>query len=552
VQDVATEAQRKEIAVDQMQTMFSLNYQEGDNPRWGRRSGLGWDEDVASLKDNDDVTIIQAIPVAAAVSQLSVPQDCQKELLKYLKALSRDPRKQFDVRDMRQMALANPSAASDLQVAEYPDAGIVQFKIVFKFCGGLCKNWFSNVDGTVVTEHLYDSLGSLQSLDFKLPRNSITIKFSLERNDDRWSQTGMCSWLVVVRTESGAQAHTLKSAVEATDLTSALRRDVPIRALLGETEEAVAYKSEGYDFRTTTFDFAMKDDVRVIGGKILDIIDPCRANIDPAKALPEDTPPRWIPALIVESKQNEEDIDTNLRFASEVSGIPWMGAYTLSDPLYHRLAQVLKSMQGLFAKIARPLVDEMGQGKVLVKAQAYVLREGDEIIGQLHQEGVRTDSIESVGLYYPEVGQSLTGGDLEITVVATGGCGSKYPVSKCIPIAAGTAVVFDNLKAFHRMTSLKCARCDNEGHRLVLGFFVLRKNDPEIQGSEMIPVNYVDKAAAMVRLACARKKLPRNVHSIIVAHLAGDFAYSQREFNFSRTARSKPVTHEGLTVMACD
>merc|ERR1712046_69379 len=169
----------------------------------------------------------------------------------------------------------------------------------------------------------------------------------------------------------------------------------------------------------------------------------------------------------------------------------------------------------------------MGQGRVLVKAQAYVLRTGDEIIGQLHQEGIRTDSIESVGLYYPEVDQSLAGGDLEITVVATGGCGSKYPISKHIPIAAGTAVVFDNLTAYHRMTSLKCTSCDGEGHRLVLGFFVLRKDDPEIRGSEMIPVNYVDKAAAMVRLACAMKKLPRNVHSIILAHLAGDFAHSQ-------------------------
>lgn len=274
--------------------------------------------------------------------------------------------------------------------------------------------------------------------------------------------------------------------------------------------------------------------------------------------LASQTPPRWIPAVVAKASGDDGKGEVNLQFASEVSGIPWMGVHTLSNPLYHRLAQVLTAMQGLFARIGRPVRDEIEDqpAKVLVKSQIYVLRTGDEIIGQLHQEGVLSDRIESVGLYYPEVDESLVGGDLEITVVMTGGCGSKYPVSESIPIVAGTAVVFDNLKAYHRMTSLKCKECVGEGKRLVIGFFVLRNEDESTSppSSVEIPVNYKDKARSMVRLAmkCSAKKVPANVQAIIVACLAGDAHHFQREFHLSRSARSKPVTHEGLTVMACD
>jgi len=556
-QDIATSGTCTKNAIGHAKTLFSLVYQEGDSARWGKRSVLGWDEDVASVKSNGDVTLIQALPVAATVSQLSLPADCQKDLVKYLKSLSRDPRKKSDVRDMRQMALADPAAAEDLQVVAYPDCGIVQFGIVFKFCCGLCQDWFSSVDSMCVTESLYEILDRLEELNFKLQRDSITIKFGIVTGDD-WMKSSQCKWSIVVRTETGAQAHTLKSKLEGMDLCSALRGAIPIRQVLGESDDIVAYRGVGSTFwgsgTAATFDFEMKESVRVIGGKILDIIDPCRASIDPVEALPEDMPPRWISALVVERRDHEEDAETNLQFASEISGIPWMGPRTLTNPLYCRLAQVLKAMQALFARISRPLMDEDGSCKVHVKAQAYVLRTGDEIIGQLHQEGVRADRIESVGLFYPEVDQMLVGGDLEITVVMTGGCGSKYPVSMSIPVTSGTAVVFDNLTVYHRMTSLKCTQQDAEGHRLVLGFFVLRKDDPEMipPGSEVSTVNYADKAGAMVRLACARKKLPLNVRNNIVTNLAGDFEHMQRVFHFSRAARSKSVTHAGLTLQACD
>merc|ERR1712187_113864 len=77
-QDEATDATCKEIA-GHTQTLFSLVYRDDTVRRGGgRRSMLGWDEDVASVKGDDDMTIIAAQPVAASVRQLSLPPDCQK------------------------------------------------------------------------------------------------------------------------------------------------------------------------------------------------------------------------------------------------------------------------------------------------------------------------------------------------------------------------------------------------------------------------------------------------------------------------------------------
>jgi len=194
--------------------------------------------------------------------------------------------------------------------------------------------------------------------------------------------------------------------------------------------------------------------------------------------------------------------------------------------------------------------------KVLVKARVYVLQTGDEIIGQLHKEGIESDRIESVGLYYPVVDEALTGGDLEITVVMRGGCGSKFPVSKSIPVAAGTAIVFENVNVYHRMTSLTCKSPDAADERLVLGFFVMRREDAlDIPPSyNSATVNYSDKAQSMVRLLekSFPQKLPKSVQARIAEYLAGGPEYLRQQFEASRSARSKPVTHEGLTVSACD
>merc|ERR1712056_173059 len=99
-----------------------------------------------------------------------------------------------------------------------------------KFCGGRCNDWLSNADGTLVTESLYDRL---EEEDFKPLCKSTTVKFSIEENSGRWVSSRMFSWLVVIRTETDAEAHTLKSQVEGTDFCAALRDAVPIRTLLG-------------------------------------------------------------------------------------------------------------------------------------------------------------------------------------------------------------------------------------------------------------------------------------------------------------------------------
>ena len=45
---------------------------------------------------------------------------------------------------------------------------------------------------------------------------------------------------------------------------------------------------------------------------------------------------------------------------------------------------------------------------------------------------------------------------LIITLILTlaGGCGSRYPASKNVSIVQGSAVVFENIETYHRMTAL--------------------------------------------------------------------------------------------------
>mmetsp|Transcript_7455 Transcript_7455/g.15506 ORF Transcript_7455/g.15506 Transcript_7455/m.15506 type:complete len:136 (-) Transcript_7455:185-592(-) len=132
------------------------------------------------------------------------------------------------------------------------------------------------------------------------------------------------------------------------------------------------------------------------------------------------------------------------------------------------------------------------------------------------------------------------------------GCGSTFPVSKTIPIRAGTAVAFDNVAAYHCMTSLRCNSPEG-GQRIVLGFFVLRQ-DTLTPSSEAVTVNYTDKVRAMVRLVerGTLQRFPTSARANIVEFLAGGSEYVRRQFESSRSFRSTPVTHEGLSVCMCD
>ena len=114
------------------------------------------------------------------------------------------------------------------------------------------------------------------------------------------------------------------------------------------------------------------------------------------------------------------------------------------------------------------------------------MREGDTIEGQMHREGLDSDQIVAVGLYYPDIDDSLKGGNIELTRVMVGGCGSRYPRSREVPILQGSAVVFENTDTFHRMTALEFApttvmACTNALERTVVAFF-LQKYNPNSEG----------------------------------------------------------------------
>ena len=94
----------------------------------------------------------------------------------------------------------------------------------------------------------------------------------------------------------------------------------------------------------------------------------------------------------------------------------------------------------------------------------------------MHREGLDSDNITAVGLYYPDVDDKLQGGVLELTRVMTGGCGSRFPRSTDVPIQKGSAVVFENMETFHRMTDLSfnpgASASDKTLERTVVAFFL--------------------------------------------------------------------------------
>ncbi|CAE7697343.1 clpB2 [Symbiodinium pilosum] len=237
-----------------------------------------------------------------------------------------------------------------------------------------------------------------------------------------------------------------------------------------------------------------------------------------------------------------------------------MGPRTLSSPIYRRLGELLTAMQPLFQRLnpqagAQRLHQPLtARSKVLVKAQIYEVRSGEEILGEIHQEGTPSDQIQMVGLFYPAVEDTLEGGDLEITVVMTGGCGSQYPVSRTIPVQAGTAIAFDNHAAYHRMSTLR-ASPGQRGRRLVVAFFVLQDlAPPGVPCTDTVCVNYADKARSLVRrmLGQPTPKLPKHIQLRIEHFLTGGDGYALQRFNACRRARAHPVTQEGLAIRAMD
>jgi len=549
----------------------------------GRRvSDLVWPEELAEIQETPDSKVEQATTVAAVVPRLALPADCRKDLARLLLGLAADPRKQEDVRDLR-LALKVPEAVTTLKLRDHPGCGILQLALAFKFVHGRFHDVV--LDPSAVNDALLDILISHGVL-------KEACHLHWERAMVKRRQGSLC-W-VSIRTQSAESADTLKQALQSCKLEKKLE-EVKIDELLLNAPVQVAYReSEGNSDTNLRFDMAFfcfsVEEIRVTGGRILDIIDPSRASIDPMcedeTCFPPEAPgkdtaevsgwnippirawgwgnggetsepppssagaPRWIPAVLAPAPGG------GLRLASEVSGIPWMGPRTLCNPLYQRLGELLTAMRPLFAHLA----PQDGSGgaalhqpldatsKVLIKAQVYEVHSCEEILGELHREGIKRDRVQMVGLYYPIVDEGLAGGDLEITVVLTGGCGSQYPKSKTIAVQAGTAIVFDNHTVYHRMTALRTASAPSgqRGRRLVVAFFVLG----EVPGTDRICVNFADKAQVLVRRTLS--KLPKHIQFSIEQFLTGGRSYARQRFEASRRARARDLTQQCLIVSAVD
>ena len=591
-------------AVDGLSMLHAVVHQEGSNERFGRRSELAWSERLTEIRLNPNTTVQSVKPVAVA-SQLSLPAGCQQDLSRralsrvcqalscvrglsfappflppepptpplkrhlsstrlppprspppppqarsacvislkivllcqrgFLQALAADPRKKGDIRDLRVTGLRMPEAAAALGTEAHPGCGVLQLVLQLLMVGGIVHDY------VLVPSVVQDALLPILAKRGVSP-DACHICWETTTVRHRGHESACC-W-VAIRTQSAESAEALKRQLDSCNLAQELQQVLKIEEMLPDAPGRIAFRSDDVEFQAQTsfFEFSVKE-IRVVGGRILDIIDPSRASTDPmcsdetffpppkapklqdqgldawnipripnsaaARRRPRPSSagaPRWLPAVLEEAPEPGA-----LRFASEVSGIPWLGPRTLSSPLYQRLGELLTAMQPLFAQLTPRVHCGSGgnaafpsavfwqplglQSKVLVKAQVYEVCSGEEILGEIHQEGTPDDRIQMVGLYYPLVDDTVEGGDLEITVVMTGGCGSQVPQSKTIPVTAGTAIVFDNHAAYHRMTALRTGAAACGGRRLVVAFFVLEDSlPPEVPCSDRVCVNYADKA----------------------------------------------------------
>lgn len=551
-------------------------------PQFRKVSDLVWPEEFAEIQQRPQTKLEQTDTVAAFIPKLALPAGCQEDLGRLLVGLAADPRKQHDVRDLRVVGLKAPEAAARLKIQDHPDCGVLQLALAFKFVQGRVQDMV--LEPSALNEALLGILASNGVL-----QEACHIHW--ERTTVQIREPGRLR--VTIRTESAESAEALKQALQTCMLEKKLQEmkiEEFVRTASATTSVQLAYESGRLDSHRSDvayFQFSLEE-IRCIGGRILDIIDPSRASIDPMfceetlfpsekpsqeaglpvawpipsriargrhvnSAPPSAGAPRWIPTAL------EPAPFDGLRLASEVSGIPWTGPRTLTNPLYQRLGELLTAMRPLFAQLA-PEDGTFGlhqpldaRSKVLIKAQVYEVGSGQEILGELHREGISRDQIQMVGLYYPLVDDGLAGGDLEITAVLTGGCGSQYPKSKTINVQAGTAIAFDNGKAYHRMTALRtaCTSSSPRGRRLVVAFFVLCDLEPPgLPCTDRICVNYSDKARVMVRRHLGM--LPKHIQLNIEQFLTGGISYTQQRFESSRQVRARDVSQEGLTFRTMD
>jgi hypothetical protein len=269
------------------------------------------------------------------------------------------------------------------------------------------------------------------------------------------------------------------------------------------------------------------DKLRTLGGLILD-------SIDPSRSFPKCDTDHWIPSLIrVESER--------VKFVSEISGVYDTGVMS-SLNMIEDFETILSKMISLFRQISVDL--SLANTGVIVKSQCYVLEEGDEYEGQLHREGLEDESIVAVGLYYPLVSDTLHGGELQITAVLKGGCGSKYPSSSPVVIRQGTAVVFNNQQVYHRLQLMK-----GIGRRVVIGFFIVQSSKFPFSNQIEVNMDYKAELALLVLEQIYGVNLPVECRKKIMEYVRIEGQVRYKKFQMKHL---KPTTERGLSRSTMD
>ena len=244
-------------------------------PQFRKVSDLVWPEEFAEIQQRPQTKLEQTDTVAAFIPKLALPAGCQEDLGRLLVGLAADPRKQHDVRDLRVVGLKVPEAAARLKIQDHPDCGVLQLALAFKFVQGRVQDMV--LEPSALNEALLGILASNGVL-----QEACHIHW--ERTTVQIREPGRLR--VTIRTESAESAEALKQALQTCKLEKKLQEmkiEEFVRTASATTSVQLAYESGRLDSHRSDvayFQFSLEE-IRCIGGRILDIIDPSRASIDP-------------------------------------------------------------------------------------------------------------------------------------------------------------------------------------------------------------------------------------------------------------------------------
>ena len=222
---------------------------------------------------------------------------------------------------------------------------------------------------------------------------------------------------------------------------------------------------------------------------------------------------QWVPSIV----------HFGVNGASFVTSPPGYALLKHSE-LFKLLAQMLDRFVGPFQELGAlpsPLPAKGVYREIIVKAQEYEIPPGVQYSGKWHCEG-KTENIQTVGVYYVDIGNDLEGGNLEFSpkVVPSG----YVPLEETrleLKVQPGSAFAFGNDQLVHCATPISNVSSQRQS-RLFVNFFMVDPRAP-----------IAPKASYNTVWRILRKRLPDTLVNAILEYTG----YPRRPKKFRRDVK---------------